>query len=299
MTAPSLKRAAGTAISRAVLRRLTLDRLEPLPSFESHVFTLSFDCDNDADADAFPSLIELLRVHGVAASFAVCGRMVQERPDAYRRLIDAGHEIVNHGYSKHLTRIGPHVVSTLFYDRMSAESIRHEIQSNHAAVRDALGYEMIGFRVPHFGYYQRRECVATLFAILRDLGYRYDTSLTGYTFLRQRRLLKAYPLIDFPLSPHPYHPRTVLDSWGYMGDGRRDRDGFVRDFKLLVDLAVAAPGWRYLNIYVDPAHVAGWAGFGDCLSYVNSRTARIHIATYRDLLLRDRVAAGVGGAMSR
>ncbi len=158
----------------------------------------------------------------------------------------------------------------------------HEIkaQPRHGARRSGL-YEMTGFRVPHFGYFQSREQILFLFGVLQRLGYRYDSSLTAYNFLRHRGHLSGFSLQEFPLSPHPRHPRGVLDSWGYMSvGGRASLDGFVADFQELIRWTLDAGVRHHFNLYVDPYHVFEWPGFETCLALVKSHEDRIQSSTY-------------------
>lgn len=248
-------------------------------------FTMSFDCDDDSDPDSFPWLLDLLDRYKMAASFAVCGQVVEENHAAYKSLIERGHEIVNHGYSKHSSRNGKHTISTLFYDRVPVEFIRQEVQKNHDVIASLLGYEMIGFRVPHFGYFQDIEQVTRLFEILESQGYKYDSSLTAFSYLRHRRQLKKFSIVEFPLSPHPRHPRGVLDSWGYFSvGGRKGLNGFVRDFGQLIRWAMKTGRNHHVNVYVDPSHVAYWAGFEECLAMVQSQRGPIQVKNYAALV---------------
>jgi len=54
-----------------------------------------------------PRLLDILRQHGVRATFYVIGRSVDAHPDIARRIVAEGHEIANHTYTHpHLTQIG-------------------------------------------------------------------------------------------------------------------------------------------------------------------------------------------------
>lgn len=274
-------------VSKYVFHRTHLGRCSPAEDaiLPQATFTMSFDCDDDSDPDAFPWLLDLLDRYKMAASFAVCGQMVEEKPAAYRLLVERGHEIVNHGYSKHSSRNGDHIISTLFYDRVPVEFIRQEIQRNHDVIASLLGYEMIGFRVPHFGYFQNIEQITRLFEILESQRYKYDSSLTAFSYLQHRRKLKRLSIVELPLSPHPRHPRGVLDSWGYISaGGRAGLNGFVRDFGQLIRWATKTGRNHHVNVYVDPSHVAYWAGFEECLAMVQSQRGSIQVKNYAALV---------------
>jgi peptidoglycan/xylan/chitin deacetylase (PgdA/CDA1 family) len=142
-------------------------------------FCLSFDCDNPTDADVLPALLSQLRRYGISASFAVCGAMVEETVKQYEQVITEGHEIINHGYSKHLEALSDSSVrSTLFYDKLSADRIEEEIAKNHECLQRVLGVTPLGFRVPHFGTFQRPADIELTYKLLRKYRY-YKTSLNS------------------------------------------------------------------------------------------------------------------------
>ena len=93
----------------------------------STVFCLSFDCDTKEDAIALPKLTDALRRYEIPASFALIGELVEEAPDAYGRLVEAGYEIVNHGYSYHTAqRPDGTCYSSMFYHQLTAEQIHDQ-----------------------------------------------------------------------------------------------------------------------------------------------------------------------------
>jgi len=250
------------------------------------IFCLSFDCDNEQDADIFPALIKILQAHEIKSSFAVCGQMVEERPADYRLLIQAGHEIMNHGYSKHTeTWLDGEIISTLFYDDLDKQTIREEIIKNHRVVKDVLGYEMVGFRVPHFGTFQKAEQVLLIRSILKELGYLYNSSTLMAT-AEKLNLLDTSDNIEFPLSPIPGYPDSVFDSWGFFKAPNRTRNekDFLKYFKMIIDSAINSKKPVFLNIYVDPSHVIHSEAFKKSLEYLDKMRNYIDNDLYRNLL---------------
>jgi len=250
-------------------------------------FCLSFDCDNPTDSDVLPALLSLLRKFDISASFAVCGAMVEENVKAYEQVITEGHEIINHGYSKHLEVLPDGSVrSTLFYDKLSENHINEEIVRNHKCLDKVLGVQPIGFRVPHFGKFQAPHQIDLLYSLLKKHGYCYSSSVL-MLYAKQRGYLKASEgIAEFPLSARVGAPLSVFDSWGFLrAPGRRFTDAdFFPEFRRMIDAALKAKHPTFLNVYFDPLHVVGFDGFEACLQYVSKNRGKIWTGTYNSIL---------------
>lgn len=57
---------------------------------------LTFD---DGPSEATPELLDILREHGVRATFFVCGMNVERLPEVTRAVMGGGHELGNHSWS--------------------------------------------------------------------------------------------------------------------------------------------------------------------------------------------------------
>lgn len=111
---------------------------------------------------ALPRLGELFAAHGIAATFFVVGKDLEEDPEGRAIVADlarAGHEIASHTYSHpyDLTRLG-------------RAGMAAELDRAHAAIAEACVCPPVGFRAP--GY----EINAELIELLIERGYRYDSS---------------------------------------------------------------------------------------------------------------------------
>ena len=62
---------------------------------------LSFDCDTPEDGESLPRLLSLLARFDIRASFAVVGELAEGQQPEYLRIVEAGHEVFNHGYRMH------------------------------------------------------------------------------------------------------------------------------------------------------------------------------------------------------
>jgi peptidoglycan-N-acetylglucosamine deacetylase len=97
--------------------------------------TLTFD---DGPAQTFtPQILDILREHGVPATFFVCGKNVERCPELLRRIVAEGHEIGNHTYSH------PY----LFFK--SRRRIAEEIDRTQTVIENCVGFRPGIFRPPY------------------------------------------------------------------------------------------------------------------------------------------------------
>lgn len=250
-------------------------------------FCLSFDCDNPADADALPALLILLRKFNLSASFAACGAMVEENVKRYEQVVANGHEIINHGYSKHVEVLSNGSLRpVLFYDKLLERQIEEEIAKNHECLKQVLGVTPLGFRAPHFGHFQNPKDVELTYKLLRKYGYRYNSSTLMLTAQQQGLLKRTEEPFEFPLSSRIGVPCSVFDSWGFIAAPNRKMQpaDFYPQFKQMVDAALNTDKPIFLNIYVDPSHVDGFDGFEACLQYIEQNKQMLWIGNYTDIL---------------
>ena len=125
-------------------------------------------------------LLDLFAREHVTATFFVLGWVAERFPAILRRIVDAGHEIASHGYEHRLV-----------YNQ-SPEEFRADIRRAKAAIEDASGSLVAGYRAPSFSITQR---CPWAFDVLIEEGYSYDTSV--YPIHHDR-----YGIPDAPR--HPY-----------------------------------------------------------------------------------------------
>ena len=250
-------------------------------------FCLSFDCDTSKDAKVMPTLLALLEQHHIPASFAVIGELVEESPDAYHRILDAGHEVFNHGYSRHtVINAQGQYQSTLFYKHLNAERIEEEIVRNHECLQRVLGIKPLGFRTPHFGTFQQPEQITLLHGLLRKHGYRYSSSVQAFYALQHGYLTNDDELVELPLSAFVGSPTSVFDSWSLLNLSTPDDRGALLSYKLeeMLRIALSAKRPVFLNIYLDPSHVVGLTAFRRMLENIATLKGRIWLGRYLDVL---------------
>jgi polysaccharide deacetylase family protein (PEP-CTERM system associated) len=113
-------------------------------------------------ADNTRRVLEIFERHGARATFFVLGWVAEREPRLVREILDAGHEIACHSYGH----------SCVW--RMQPEEFRADTRRARAAIEDAGGMRVVGYRAPTFSILPR-----SLWAIqiLAEEGFRYDASV--------------------------------------------------------------------------------------------------------------------------
>jgi len=97
--------------------------------------TLTFD---DGPSEQFTAqVLDILREQGVPATFFVCGRNVEARPDLLRRIVAEGHAVGNHTYSHP------------FVCFKSQRRIAEEIDRTQTIIEGVTGARPCVFRPPY------------------------------------------------------------------------------------------------------------------------------------------------------
>jgi peptidoglycan-N-acetylglucosamine deacetylase len=101
---------------------------------QGRALALTFD---DGPSNETERFLDLLAEHGAQATFFVCGRNVERRPETARRIVAAGFEIANHTFSHTLLPTLP------------PRQIREEVERAQRAIEDATGVAPRLFRPPY------------------------------------------------------------------------------------------------------------------------------------------------------
>jgi len=123
-----------------------------------------------ADWSTLPSRVErntdavlaLFAETGVAATFFTLGWVAERCPALIRRIVDAGHEIASHGWDH----------QRVF--TMTAPQFRADLARARAALEDAGGAAVTGYRAPSFSIDARTPWAHVALA---EAGYRYSSSV--------------------------------------------------------------------------------------------------------------------------
>jgi polysaccharide deacetylase family protein (PEP-CTERM system associated) len=119
----------------------------------------SFESRVSANVDR---MLEIFNEAGTRATFFVLGWVAERFPELVRRIAMLGHEIGSHGYGHRL-----------LYE-LDPKTFRQDLRRAKAAVEDAVGVPVRGFRAPSFSITEQ-----SLWSIdvLIDEGFRYDSSI--------------------------------------------------------------------------------------------------------------------------
>ncbi len=131
-------------------------------------------------AQATERLLELLAETGTTATFFVLGWVAVRHPTLVRAIAAEGHEVACHGYD--------HEMIT----RLSPTRFASDVRRAKAAVEDAAGLGVIGYRAPTFSVV--RETLWSL-EVLAEEGFQYDSSI--FPIVHDR-----YGIPDAPRFPH-------------------------------------------------------------------------------------------------
>jgi polysaccharide deacetylase family protein (PEP-CTERM system associated) len=107
-------------------------------------------------------VLDLFAAGGVHATFFSLGWVAERYPQLMRRIVEAGHELASHGWDhQRVFTMGP-------------EQFRSDLARAKAALEDAGGTEVTGYRAPSFSIDQRTPWAHS---ILAEEGYRYSSSV--------------------------------------------------------------------------------------------------------------------------
>ncbi len=96
--------------------------------------------DDGPQANVTPKVLEVLKEHGVKATFFVLGDRVKQHPEILRMIVNDGHEIGNHTYSHRLLTA------------MTTNLIEREVYETQELIRQSAGVETHMFRPPYGAY---------------------------------------------------------------------------------------------------------------------------------------------------
>jgi hypothetical protein len=248
-------------------------RLAKRQGFKRSYFILSFDCDTNRDIEVVESIHARIGKIGIIPVYAVPGQLLERGKDVYSRIAATGVEFINHGYYQH-THYNPQentYESSYFYHQLPHEMILEDIQRGHETHLSILGKKPAGFRVPHFGTFQRKEHLEFLHGTLRGMGYKYSTSTSPlYGFLHGPVSERRNRIYEIPLSGCFDMPLAMLDSWGfrYAPNRKMGEEDYARQFTKLVNYFQGEGNYGLINCYVDPSQVYDWGEFFEMMKLV-------------------------------
>lgn len=125
---------------------------------------VAFTFDAGEGAGYTAEILDLLAEYGIRGSFGVTGEWAEQNPALMRRIVDEGHQVVNHTYD-HSSYTG---VST-GAEPLDPEAFREQVERTEAIIDDVTGgYQSRPyFRFPYGDY------DATALDVLGELGFSY------------------------------------------------------------------------------------------------------------------------------
>jgi len=157
------------------------------------------------------TLLALLAEYRALATFFVLGSVAEEDPSLVPRIAAAGHEIASHGYSHRLVT------------ELTPDQFRAEVRRTGEILAAQCGVRPTGYRAPQWSLSVRGTPWAP--AILREEGYRYDSSCNPLRFIGdpdgERRPFmigpSAGPLLEVPpmVTPSLLGNLPTGGGWGF------------------------------------------------------------------------------------
>ncbi|MEJ5915144.1 polysaccharide deacetylase family protein [Pseudokineococcus sp. 1T1Z-3] len=222
-------RAARGALTRELCRRSLWGTLPARPARRpDDVRRLAFtvDLDYQADTDALPALVELLRRHDARMTVFAVGALVDACPGPYEQALAAGHEIANHSMTH---PDNPVLDPDREFWHLSAEEMAAQVGDTQDLLERRLGLRPRGFRTPHFKDAHRLTGVLRRFPEIRYVSSALATRTPsgGEPYLAPTRTTagEAFShllptgdgdpdgLLQIPLTACPAHRWSPFCSW--------------------------------------------------------------------------------------
>ena len=131
-------------------------------AFETTIRKADWDGYAPRVVDNTRTVLDLFAETGVKATFFTLGWVAHRHPALIRAIVEAGHEIASHGWDH----------QRVF--TMDAARFRADLKQTRAALEDAGGQQITGYRAPSFSIDQRTPWAH---AELAEAGYTYSSSV--------------------------------------------------------------------------------------------------------------------------
>lgn len=135
---------SGEVVSRRVVREPVAAREIPKPATVSAGTRVFLTFDDGPDPTYTPQVLDVLRAHGVRATFCMVGRYALASPGLVQRIRDEGHALCNH------------TASHAALDTLSTARVEAEVSGGSDAIASAAGVRPGLIRFP----YGRRSAIA-------------------------------------------------------------------------------------------------------------------------------------------
>ncbi|NQU79296.1 polysaccharide deacetylase family protein [Candidatus Woesearchaeota archaeon] len=237
---------------------------------------ISYDPDETKDVIRIPKLLDQLDRHGLKASFAAVGMLVERHTDVFKDIIARGHELLNHTYSH---PDNPEFNPDRHFHKISKEERLQEIRKCHAVVKELLGYDMKGFRIPHFG----NQFIADIYPMIRKMGYSYSSSTVAVRTKSYGFPYKMADVFELPMVCCPRHPFCIFDTSHAFRSrlARHSKKDYLETFGTLLDIGMKNS--MFLNLYQDPQDLHKF-DYDRMLGMISAQKDELLMTTYRGLV---------------
>ena len=212
-------------------------------AFERTIDKAAWDSLPSRVADNSARVLDLFAETGVKATFFTLGWVAARHPALIRRIVDDGHEIASHGWDH----------QRVF--TMDAPTFRADLAQARAALEDAAGQRVTGYRAPSFSIDAR---TSWAHRVLAEEGYAYSSSVAPlahdhYGWRDSPRFawkpVADTALIELPVTVAEIAGRRVATGGGFF----RLLPAALTDFAVRQVNAQAQPGIFYFHPWeVDP-----------------------------------------------
>jgi peptidoglycan/xylan/chitin deacetylase (PgdA/CDA1 family) len=251
--------------------RSSIGRAKKNSNWKTGILILSFDCEYRKDITALPQLIKLLKKYKIKASFACIGKWIEEYPEVHKQILSEGHEILNHSYS----HPNHDEVNPKLEDFLSLEEKEADLAKCHNVCKRVLGYDMRGYRAPHFATIN----MEPIYPALKRIGYVYSSSTVASMTKTGGMPYKEQEIVEIPVSVCPKHPWAVLDSYHSFVMKKHTND--FRD--MITKLLDATIKNKILaNLYFDPS-VVHEKDFEYLLEQISESRDKVKVMTLKDI----------------
>ena len=177
-------------------------------AFETAIDRADWDALEDRVARNCEAILALFDRAGVKATFFTLGWVAQRHFALMRRIADCGHELASHGWDH--TRVFT----------MTPQAFAADLQRARAAIEEASGLAICGYRAPSFSIDARTPWA---FEVLAEQGYAYSSSVAPvahdhYGWRAAPRFafhpVTGSPLVEVPVTTAEFAGRRLAAGGG-------------------------------------------------------------------------------------
>lgn len=171
--------------------------------------------------DGFDEYLKILDRHGIKSTLFTVGKLAPKIADKLKFHIKNGHELALHSY-KHVAPMD-----------ISANAFREQTAKAKKLIKDLFDLDIKGFRAPCFSMDNER------LDILRELGFKYDSSHLGFS--------KARHTVDLNLSKFKELREGIFCDNGFFEFGLSKQKIFGQPYPISGGGYVRLSNWEFIK----------------------------------------------------